>query len=133
MKDKELTKAEEQVMQYLWKLGKAFLKDIVEAYPEPKPAYTTISTVIRVLVKKEVIGFNTYGKTHEYYPLISKNDYFKGHMQNMIRKFFSGSKTKFASFFTDQEELDASELEEIKQMVEKKLSQIKKSENDDKH
>jgi BlaI family transcriptional regulator, penicillinase repressor len=132
MKDKELTKAEEQLMQYLWKLDKAFLKDIVEEFPEPKPAYTTISTVIRVLVKKGFIGFNTYGKTHEYYPLISKSEYFKGHMNAIIQKFFSGSVTKFASFFTSNEELDVSELEEIRTMVEKKISQIK-DQNSDKH
>jgi BlaI family penicillinase repressor len=69
---KELTKAEEQIMQYLWRMKKAFLKDIVEQFPEPKPAYTTVSTVIRVLVKKGFIGYNTYGKVHEYFPKVTK-------------------------------------------------------------
>ena len=86
----ELTKAEEQVMQYVWKLEKAFLKDIVEQFPEPKPAYTTISTVVRVLVKKEFLKFKTYGKIREYYPSVSKDTYFKRHMKEVIGNFFSG-------------------------------------------
>ena len=86
---KELTKAEEQVMQYLWKLKKAFLKDIVDHFPEPKPAYTTISTVIRVLVKKNFISFNTYGKIHEYYPLLSKSEYFRSHFKRVIKNYFN--------------------------------------------
>ena len=124
---KELTKAEEQVMQYLWKLEKAFLKDIVEQFPEPKPAYTTISTVIRVLVKKNFVSYNTYSKVHEYYPLISKHDYFRQHFKGMVRTFFNGSVSNFASFFTDSEDLNISELEKIKKMVELKISKRKKN------
>jgi len=122
---KELTKAEEQIMQYLWKLEKAFLKDIVDEFPEPKPAYTTISTVIRVLVKKEVIAYNTYGKIHEYYPLITKSEYFGSHFKGIVKSFFNGSMTKFASFFTNEKDLNLSELEEIKKMVEDKISKFK--------
>lgn len=122
---KELTKAEEQIMQYLWKLEKAFLKDIVDEFPEPKPAYTTISTVIRVLVKKEIIGYNTYGKIHEYYPLINKTDYFGSHFTGIVKNFFNGSMTKFASFFTNEKQLNLTELEEIKQMVEAKINELK--------
>ncbi len=85
---KELTKAEEQVMQYLWKISKGFLKDIVEQFPEPKPAYTTISTVIRVLVKKGFVAHNTYGKIHEYYPLVEKSDYFQGHFKGLMQRIF---------------------------------------------
>lgn len=125
---KELTKAEEQIMQYLWKLEKAFLKDIVDEFPEPKPAYTTISTVIRVLVKKEVIAFNTYGKIHEYYPLISKSEYFGSHFKGIVKSFFNGSMTKFASYFTNEKDLNLSELEEIKQMVEEKINKLKDKE-----
>jgi predicted transcriptional regulator len=125
---KELTKAEEQVMQYIWKLEKAFLKDIVEQFPEPKPAYTTISTVIRVLVKKGFIDYNTYSKVHEYYPTISKDDYFKKHFKGIVNNFFNGSVSNFASFFTEDEDLSISELEQIKKMVEQKLSNKKKDE-----
>src|SRR5687768_14596582 len=98
---KELTKAEEQVMHYLWGLEKAFLKDIIEQFPEPKPAYTTVSTVIRVLVKKEFIGFNTYGKVNEYYPLISKTKYFQSRLNPILSNYMSGSPETFVSFFTN--------------------------------
>lgn len=125
---KELTKAEEQVMQYIWKLEKAFLKDIVEQFPEPKPAYTTISTVIRVLVKKGFIDYNTYSKVHEYYPTISKGDYFKKHFKGIVNNFFNGSVSNFASFFTEDEDLSMSELEQIKKMVEQKISNKKNDE-----
>ena len=122
---KELTKAEEQVMQYLWKMEKGFLKDIVEQFPEPRPAYTTISTVIRVLVKKGFVAHNTYGKIHEYYPQISKSTYFKGHFKGLMKNFFNGSVTNFASFFTNDEDVNLTELEEIKKMVDSKIQQMK--------
>ncbi|MEN7546949.1 BlaI/MecI/CopY family transcriptional regulator [Rapidithrix thailandica] len=122
---KELTKAEEQIMQYLWKLEKAFLKDIVEAYPEPKPAYTTVSTVIRVLVKKKFIGFNTYGKVHEYFPLVKKKEYFQTHFKGIVGRFFNGSLSGFASYFTDDDNLNISELQEIKKIVDTKIQQLK--------
>ena len=77
IESKELTKAEEQVMQFLWKVNKGFLKKIVDQFPVPKPAYTNVSTVIRVLVKKGFIGYNTYGKIHEYYLLVTKSAYLK--------------------------------------------------------
>lgn len=122
---KELTKAEEQVMQYIWKLEKAFLKDIVEQFPEPKPAYTTISTVIRVLVKKEFLGYNTYGKIHEYFPLVTKEVYFKKHFKGVVKDFFSGSVSNFASFFTNDEDMNLTELEDIKQLIDNKIQELK--------
>ncbi len=124
MESKELTKAEEQVMQYLWKMKKGFLKDIVNQFPEPKPAYTTISTVIRILVKKEIIGYNTYGKIHEYYPLVSKRNYFQNHVKIIIDNFFNGSAPEFASFFAN-EQMNLSELEEIKKLIEERIKNIK--------
>ena len=126
MQSKELTKAEEQLMQYLWKIEKGFLKDIVDQFPEPKPAYTTISTVIRVLVKKQFVGFNTYGKIHEYFPLISKNEYFRSHINLIIRNFYNGSMSNFASFFTSGKDLNLTELEELKNIIEEKIEQRKK-------
>jgi predicted transcriptional regulator len=122
----ELTKAEEQVMQYIWKLKKAFLKDIVEQFPEPKPAYTTISTVIRVLVKKGYVAYNTYSKIHEYYPAVVKDDYFKKHFKGVVKNFFNGSVSNFALFFTKDEDISLSELEQIKKMVEQKITEKKK-------
>ena len=124
MESKELTKAEEQVMQFLWMVKKGFLKDIVDLFPSPKPAYTTVSTVIRVLVKKGFIGYNTYGKIHEYYPLITKSDYFQNHVKSIINTFFNGSAPEFASFFAN-EQLNLSELEEIQKMIEEKISKVK--------
>jgi predicted transcriptional regulator len=122
--NKELTKAEEQVMQYLWELGKAFLKDIVEQFPEPRPAYTTVSTVIRVLVKKEFIGFNTYGKVNEYFPLISKAKYFQSRLKPILSNYMSGSPETFVSFFTNSK-LSLTELEEIKKLVDDRIRKLK--------
>jgi len=125
---KELTKAEEQIMQYLWKLEKAFLKDIIEEFPHPRPAYTTISTVVRVLVKKGIIGFNTYGKVNQYYPLISKNAYTREFMKGIIKNFFNDSVGGFTSFFAREQDLSLSELEEMKSLIEKQINN--KKEND---
>ncbi len=122
----ELTKAEEQVMQYLWNIEKGFLKDIVEQYPEPRPAYTTVSTVVRVLVKKKVIGFNTYGKVNEYYPLIKKSDYSRRSVNNLIANFFNNSQKQFASFFTKESDLSISELEELKNLIDQRINEQKK-------
>ncbi|MEM6766497.1 MAG: BlaI/MecI/CopY family transcriptional regulator [Bacteroidota bacterium] len=125
---KELTKAEEQVMQHIWKLEKAFLKDIVAAFPDPKPAYTTISTVIRVLVKKGFLGFNTYSKVHEYYPLISRQDYFKKYFKRVIGSFFNGSLSGFASYLTDMEGVSVEELEEMNDLISQKIKKIRDDE-----
>jgi len=121
---KELTKAEEQVMQYLWELEKGFLKDIVEKFPEPRPAYTTVSTVIRVLVKKQFIGFKTYGKINEYFPLVSKAKYFQNKMKPIVSNYLSGSPATLASFFSTAK-LSLTELEEIKQLIDDKIKKLK--------
>lgn len=125
---KGLTKAEEQVMHHLWTLEKAFLKDILDAYQDPKPAYTTVSTVIRVLVKKKYIGFNTYGKTNEYYPLVSQEEYFSGFFKGFFARFFNNSATQFTSFFAKDNELSLDDLEEMKQIIEQQISDKKRSE-----
>ena len=121
----ELTKAEAQVMHYIWELEKSFLKDIVEAFPEPRPAYTTISTVIRVLVKKGYVDYKTYGKVHEYFPLVTRKEYFRKHVKSLINNHFNGSVVSFASFFTGDEALDLGELEEIKQLIDQKIKTMK--------
>ena len=121
----ELTKAEAQVMHHIWDLEKSFLKDIVEAFPEPRPAYTTISTVIRVLVKKGYVDYNTYGKVHEYFPLVTRAEYFRKHVKSLINTHFDGSVVSFASFFTGGDEVDLGELEEIKQLIDKKINTLK--------
>jgi predicted transcriptional regulator len=122
---KELTKAELQVMQHIWELKKGFLKDIVEAFPEPRPAYTTISTVIRVLVKKGFVAFRSFGKVHEYYAKISSQSYFRTYVNSLINDHFDGSVVSFASFFTGNDALDLGELEEIKQLIDQKIEELK--------
>ena len=122
---KELTKAEQQVMHHIWELKKSFLKDIVEAFPEPRPAYTTISTVIRVLVKKGFVGFKTYGKVHEYHPEISRQSYFRTHVKSLINNHFDGSVVSFASFFTGDDAMGVGELEEIRQLIDQKINDLK--------
>jgi predicted transcriptional regulator len=122
---KELTKAEEQIMQYLWKLKKGFLKDIIEQFPEPRPAYTTVSTVIRVLVKKGFIGFNSYGKVHEYFPKVSKRAYAKSYFSGVFSNFFDRSASGFTSFFTKETDLSITELEEMKQIIEAQIDKKK--------
>jgi len=124
---KELTKAEEQIMQYLWKLEKAFLKDIIEEFPDPRPAYTTISTVVRVLVKKGFIGFKTYGKVNQYYPLVSKKVYTRDFMKGVLKSFFNDSVGGFTSFFAKEQDLSLSELEEMKSLIEDQIKNKKEN------
>ena len=109
----ELTKAEEQVMQILWKLKEAFVKDIVAEFPEPKPAYNTVSTIIRILEKKEIVGYKAYGRTHRYHPLISKETYTKQTANSMVNKYFAGSFEQMVSFFVKEKNISAEELEKI--------------------
>jgi len=118
---KELTKAEDQVMQYLWQMEKAFVKDIVEQMPEPKPAYNTVSTIIRILEKKGFVGHNAYGKTHEYFPLISRPEYTRSFMKNFMRNYFSGSFQEMVSFFAREDNMSISELDELMDDVKRDL------------
>lgn len=124
---KELTKAEEQVMQFLWEIKKGFLKDIVDQFSDPKPAYTTISTVVRVLVNKGFIKFKTYGKTHEYHPKVSKKEYTKVFFMGITKSFFNNSASKLVSFFTAENDLSLTELEQLKKQVEEQIELKKKS------
>ncbi len=122
---KDLTKAEVQVMQYLWKLKKGFLKNVVDQFPEPKPAYTTVSTVIRVLVKKGFIGFKTYGKVNEYYPKVGKQAYTKAFFSGIFNNFFDKSASDFTSFFTNEAGLSLTDLEEMKLIIEEQIQKRK--------
>ena len=123
---KELTKAEEQVMHFIWKSKKAFVKDIVAQFPDPSPAYTTVTTIIRILVKKGFIGYNTYGKVHEYYPLVEKGEYLGRHFKNVLKSYFNDNYSGFASFFTQQNDISIEELEEIKKIIEEEIESKKK-------
>jgi BlaI family transcriptional regulator, penicillinase repressor len=118
---KELTKAEEQVMQILWKLEKAFVKDLIDEIPDPKPAYNTVSTIIRILEKKGFVGHNAFGKTHEYYPLVSREEYTRLYMRNFMRNYFSGSFKEMVSFFAKDDNLSLSDLDELLDDVKRDL------------
>jgi BlaI family transcriptional regulator, penicillinase repressor len=122
---KELTKAEEQLMHHLWDIKKAYLKDIVKRYPEPRPAYTTISTVVNVLVKKKFVGFDTHGKSREYFPLMTKEKYTQQSMNGLLNNFFDNSPKQFASFFASQKELSVDELQEIRKLIDDQIEQRK--------
>ena len=114
MKDlKELTKAEDQVMQILWSLQKGFVKDIMEEMPNPKPAYNTVSTIVRILETKGFVDHKAYGKTHEYFPLITKEKYTKFYLNNLIRGYFNGSFQNLVSFFAKENKMDAKDLERL--------------------
>lgn len=114
---KELTKAEEQIMQILWDIKKGFVKDIMEKLPKPKPAYNTISTIIRILEKKGIVSHKAYGKTHEYFPLISKKEYSKEYLGSFVKNYFSNSYKQMVSFFTNESKLNINELEEIQKII----------------
>ena len=120
---RELTRAEEQVMQVLWKIKRGFVKDILEHFDEPKPAYNTVSTIVRILQDKGFVDHKAYGRTHEYFPLISKNDYSKSHLSNFVNDYFSNSFEKMVSFFAKEKGISLREMEEIMNIVE---SEVKK-------
>jgi len=126
---KELTKAEEQVMQILWKLDKAFVNDILEKMSEPKPAYNTVSTIIRILEKKGFVDHEAFGKTHRYFPLISKSDYTKAYFRNFLSNYFGNSFQEMVSFFAKEDNMSLSDLEALMNEVGKDLEDDKPENN----
>ncbi len=118
----KLAKTEEQLMQYLWKMEKAFMKDLLSAYPDPKPATTTIATLLKRMSDKGFVGYKIFGNSREYFPLIKKKDYFANHFKSLIKDFFNDSPSQFASFFTSSTDLNREELEALKKEIDKKLS-----------
>lgn len=114
---KELTKAEEQVMQILWEMEKGFVKDILSAMPEPKPAYNTVSTIVRILETKGFTGHEEFGNSHRYYPLISKKDYSRERMNEMVKNYFENSASQMVSFFTKNKKMDMKEVDDIIKML----------------
>lgn len=119
---RELTKAEEQIMRVLWKQGKAFVKNIIDDLPEPKPAYNTVSTIVRILEKKGVVSHTAHGKAHEYFPLISKDDYQKHYLQSFMKRFFGGSFREMFSFFARGRDIGLRELEEIRALLHEEIA-----------
>ena len=127
---KELTRAEEQIMQLLWEQKNAFVKDIVDRIPNPKPAYNTVSTIIRILEKKGFVGHKSYGKTHEYFPLISRKDYTRTFMKNFMRNYFSGSFQEMVSFFAKEDKMSLADLDELVEDVKRDLQTENPETND---
>jgi len=122
---KQLTKAEEQFMQVLWQLDLASVKEIIEQLPNPKPAYNTVSTIVRILGKKGFVGFKAFGKSHEYFPLISKKEYRKNQFGGFVKNYFEDSYQSLASFFTREENLSLEELEKIQKLIAEEINKKK--------
>lgn len=121
----KLTEAEKELMEILWDKEKAFMKDIIEAFPEPKPATTTIATLLKRMQNKNLVDYKTFGNSREYFSLVEKGNYFAKEMQGMIGKFFNNSVTQFASFFTANSKLSEKELIEIKKIIEAEIQKKK--------
>ena len=117
----KLSKTEEELMNHLWKLEKGFMKDLLEVYPNPKPATTTIATLLKRMTDKGFIAYNLFGKSREYYPLVKKKDYFSKHVNGLIKNFFNDSASQFASFFTKETNLTKDELENLKSIIDKEI------------
>lgn len=121
-----LSKTEEQLMQHLWEKRKAFMKDLLEAYPDPKPAATTIATLLKRMGNKGFVGYKLFGNSREYYPRVLKSDYFSKQVNSLIKTFFNDSASQFASFFTTQNHLTAAELGELKKIIDLEIQKKKK-------
>ena len=112
-----LTKAEEKIMKILWKIEKGFINDIIDQFPDPKPPYNSVSTIVRVLVKKEIVSFNKYGNTYQYYPIITKEEYRKSQMGRLIKDYYNNSLKQVVNFFSENKNLDIDEVEEVMKML----------------
>ncbi|MFC5283445.1 BlaI/MecI/CopY family transcriptional regulator [Pedobacter alpinus] len=116
---RDLTRAEEQIMQVLWDLKEAFVKEIIAQLPEPKPAYNTVSTIVRILETKGFIGHTAFGKSHQYHPAISKEEYKNFAADKLLNGYFENSVESMFSFFVKKEKLDITEADEIIKLIEK--------------
>lgn len=117
----QLSKAEEQLMQILWKQQKAFMKDLIEAYPNPRPAVTTTATLLKRMQDKGFIDYLQIGRSREYFPLVKRKDYFSRQVNGMIKNFFNDSASQFASFFTTETNLSKKELEELRKIIDQEI------------
>jgi len=117
MEIKDLTKAEEQLMQIIWQIEKGFVKDVMDHLPIPKPAYNTVSTIIRILETKGFLAHEAFGKAHQYYPLISREDYRRYATSKLLDNYFENSVESMFSFFVKEEKLDLSDVDEILKMI----------------
>lgn len=118
-----LSNSEEQLMQLLWKQKKAFMKDLIEAYPEPKPATTTTATLLKRMQDKGFVDYTQLGRSREYFPLVKKKDYFSKHVNGLIKNFFNNDASQFASFFTETTNLSKAELKKLKKMIDQQIKE----------
>ncbi|PWN66823.1 BlaI/MecI/CopY family transcriptional regulator [Chryseobacterium phosphatilyticum] len=123
MKEIKLTDSEKVLMDILWEKKNIFMKDILDAYPEPKPAVTTIATLLKRMQNKELVGYKLYGNSREYFPKVEKGEYFKEEMTSMIDRFFNSSVTQFASFFTSNAKLSQKQLKELRDMIDEQIKE----------
>jgi predicted transcriptional regulator len=119
----KLSKTEEELMSHLWKKEKAFMKDLLDAYPEPKPAPTTIATLLKRMKDKGYVGYTLFGKSRQYFPLVEKSAYFSKHVNGLIKNFFNDSASQFASFFTKETNLSKTELEDLRKIIDKQINE----------
>lgn len=126
---KELTRAEEQIMHVLWALKRAYVKDIIERLPSPKPAYNTVSTIVRILEKKGFVDHEAFGKTHLYRPLVVKEDYTQAFLKHFVKDYFGDSYQELVSFFARDKALAVSELEEILTALREEIKKQKAEKN----
>ncbi len=124
---KELTKAEEQVIQILWDMERGFVKDLLEKFPDPKPAYNTVSTICRILESKGFLGYKSYGKSHQYYPLVSREQYTKEYLNSVVDGYFGNSIEQLVSFFSKENKVDMKEADKIIELM-NRLKDKKKDE-----
>jgi BlaI family penicillinase repressor len=117
-----LTNSEEQIMKLLWRLERAFIRDLLNEFPDPKPAQTTVLTLLKRMIDKGFVSYKLYGNSREYYPLIKKTDYFSDHINVLIKDFFNNSTAQFASFFTNETDMNQEELKELRDLVDKKIN-----------
>lgn len=123
---KELTKAEEQVMQIIWDMDRGFVKDLLEKFPEPRPAYNTVSTICRILETKGFVDHKSYGKAHQYFPLVSREVYTRDYLNNFVDSYFGNSIGQLVSFFSRENKMDIHEADKIIDLM-KSLKENKKN------
>jgi len=122
MNEQKLTETEMTLMEILWQKEKVFMKDILEDYADPKPAPTTVATLLKRMQNKDLVGYKLFGNSREYFPKVQKEDYFQGEMSSMIDRFFNNSVSQFASFFTSSAKLSQKQLKELRDIIDKEIT-----------
>ncbi|PQA93692.1 penicillinase repressor [Chryseobacterium shigense] len=123
MKEIKLTGSEKNLMEILWEKKRIFMKDILDSYPDPKPAATTIATLLKRMQNKDLVGYTQYGNSREYYPKVEKEEYFNEEMTSMIDRFFNSSVTQFASFFTSNAQFSQKQLKELRDIIDQQIKE----------